>query len=161
MRASGGAQVGHGKPMRDSKAFSYEDIDQKVCSRCGLRVDGQHETPGDWACRGCPCVAALRSRIAELEFRLERTAQKRTGPTQPPPETQPEQRGGRRERKDQRMVVLDGERVCLTDAARRLGISPSALHFRIVNRTGGTEYGEVDLRSIEADVVRSKEMEAQ
>ncbi|MGO9008591.1 MAG: hypothetical protein ACLQPN_00695 [Bryobacteraceae bacterium] len=141
--------------MRESKAFAYEDIDQKVCSRCGLRVDGQHETPGDWACRGCPCVAALRSRIAELEFRLERTAQKRNGPTQP------EQRGGRRERKDQRVVVLDGERVCLTDAARRLGISPSALHFRIVNRTGGTEYGLVDLRSIGADVVRSKEMEAQ
>lgn len=144
--------------MRESKACNYEDIDGQVCPRCGLRGDGPHTAPGDRYCRGCPCIDAMRARIAELEFKLERAAQKRQAPAVP---IQIEQRGGRRNRPDARMVILDGEHLCLTEAARRLGISPSALHFRIANRVGAAEYGEVDLRLVEADVVRSKGTEAQ
>lgn len=144
--------------MPESAEFSYEDIDARVCLRCGLR--GEHDTPGDWSCRGCECVDALRARVADLEFRLERKAQRRmVSPAQPaqdasseqPPKT--ERRGGRRDRKDARMVVMDGERLCLTDAARKLGLAPSALHFRIINRVHTSDYGEVDLRAIGADVV--------
>jgi hypothetical protein len=111
----------------------------------------------------------LRARIAELEFRLERAAQKRQTPAAPaldgPPEQQPqemERRGGRRNRPDARMVILDGEHLCLTEAARRLCISPSALHFRIVNRTGGDAgYSDVDLRTIGADRVHGTSRGAQ
>ena len=102
------------------------------CSRCGMPGEGQHETPGGRPCHGCQCVESLRATIAKLEFRLEKAVQK---PVQP---EQPDHRGGRRERKDQRMVVLDGERLCLTEAARRLGLSASTLHFRIFRRTGDT-----------------------
>ena len=51
------------------------------------------------------------------------------------------------------MLVLDGERLTLTESARRLGLSPSALHFRIVNRMHTKDYGCVDLRAIHVDQV--------
>ena len=59
--------------------------------------------------------------------------------------------GGRRQRKDNRFVLLDGERLCLKDAARRLSVSMVALHFRLVNRTGDANYGCVDVREVGAD----------
>lgn len=137
--------------MRESAAFSYDDIDQRVCARCGLRTEDQHARPGDRFCRGCPCVDALRARIAELEFKIERAAQT---PAAPAGTAHARQRGGRRNRPDARMVILDGERLCLTEAARRLGIAPSALHFRLLSRTKSKEYDGVDIRAVGADHVR-------
>jgi len=60
--------------------------------------------------------------------------------------------GDGRCRANSRVVILDGKRLCLTEAARALGISASALHFRITNRTGASDYGEVDIRAVGADV---------
>jgi hypothetical protein len=39
----------------------------------------------------------------------------------------------------------------LSDAARLLGLSASALHFRILRRVGHADYGCVDLRRVGAD----------
>jgi hypothetical protein len=46
------------------------------------------------------------------------------------------------------MVILDGERICLTEVARRLHLAPSALHFRILRRTGDPAHYDVDVRAI-------------
>ena len=62
--------------MREPKSLNYDDVDAQVCRRCGVRGEGQHGTPGDRWCRGCPCIDAMRARIADLEFRLERVAAK-------------------------------------------------------------------------------------
>jgi hypothetical protein len=106
------------------------------CPRCGI-LGPNHANP-------LACIDALRDRIAVLGFRHDSgrtTAAKAC-------------RGGRRPRADNRWVVLDGESMILSDAARRLGISLVALHFRLVNRTGGKEYDGVDVRAVGAD--RSK-----
>ena len=135
--------------MRESAAFSYEDIDQRVCARCGLRTEDRHARPEDRFCRGCPCVDALRARIADLEFRLEKMAVKPIRPEQP------ERRGGRRNRRDTRFVLLDGQRLCLADAARALGVTASTLHFRLVNRTHDRNYPQnADVRALGADVAK-------
>ncbi|MGE5647384.1 MAG: hypothetical protein ACM336_16500 [Acidobacteriota bacterium] len=116
-----------------------------MCARCGL--PGPHATPAE-------CIDALRDRIADLEFRIDsRRSSKpcasaaRAGgrqaqiPVRPPTSTW----------FDRRMVMLDRERLSLTDAARRLGISPDALHFRLLNRTGTADYRDVDVRVVGAD----------
>lgn len=102
------------------------------CRWCGLRVVGRHASPME-------CIDALRSRIADLEFGQEQR--------QKPNDRGPSNRGGRRDRSDARMVVLDGRRVCLTEAARLIGISASALHFRILRRVRDPHYQDVDLRA--------------
>ncbi len=68
-----------------------------------------------------------------------------------PKHCRPTTRGGRSARRDNRYVVLDGRRMLLVDAARQLGISNVALHFRLVNRTGGKDYDGVDVRLVGAD----------
>ena len=121
--------------------LDYDDATStKVCRRCGVRGNGPHETAEQ-------CIDALRMIIARLEFRQEEHEPEQKRPASA--------RGGRRERSDNRMVLLDGERLCLTVAARRLGISTAALHYRIVARTGTKEYAEVDLRAISIDVLRA------
>lgn len=105
------------------------------CPRCGMF--GRHASPLE-------CIDALRDRIAVLSFQCEA---QRGARSQAP-------FGGRVLRRDHRIVILDGQRLCLTDAARRVGISPVALHFRLVNRTGNANYGRVDVRAVGAD--RSK-----
>ena len=107
-----------------------------MCPRCGFRGD-RHPTAGD-------CIDALREHIALLQFRLERRAQ-----------GAPSVHVGPRKRKDNRYVLLDGESLCLTEAARRLGLSTAALHFRLVARTGTREYAGIDVRAIGADVPRT------
>ena len=134
--------------MGEPKSLNYDDVDAQVCRRCGVRGEGQHGTPGDRWCRGCPCIDAMRARIADLEFRLERVAAKPIRPEQP------ERRGGRRNRRDTRFVVLDGQRLCLADAARALGVTTSTLHFRLVNRVHDKNYQEVDVRAVGADVAK-------
>jgi hypothetical protein len=103
-------------------------------------MSGRHASPLE-------CIDALRDRIAEMELRRERRPSKSDATPQGT-----ERRGGFRQRPDARMVILDGERLTLTEGARRLGLTGSTLHFRIVNRTGTTDYGEVDIRAIRADV---------
>jgi hypothetical protein len=107
--------------------------------------EGQHETPGGRPCQGCQCVESLRATIAKLEFRLEKALQKAVQ------SAQPSRRGGRRDRRDTRWVILDGDRVSLTEAARRLDLSTSALHWRVVRRTGDPAYHDVDVRAVHAD----------
>jgi len=160
--------------------FSYIDIGPEVCERCGVRggathltvedcvrvlqnvvtdlqarldgrmaagskhdgsrqpgtvlLDDEYLTPDD-------CIDVLRDRIAVLEFQL--MAHKR----KPAPGT----RGGYHGRRDARMVLLDGERLTLTEAARRLAMSASSLHFRILKRTGTADYTGVDLRAIHVE----------
>jgi hypothetical protein len=47
-------------------------------------------------------------------------------------------------------VILDARRLCLSDAARELGITASALHYRLI-RTGKKDYLDVDVRVVGAD----------
>jgi len=54
------------------------------------------------------------------------------------------------------MVILDGERLCLTAAARRLGLTAAALHWRILRRTKNPEYSDADVRAVGADVPRRR-----
>ena len=108
----------------------------RPCPRCGMR--GQHVTPQY-------CIDALRDAVAGLQFRVEQAAKKPAAPRKP-------RTGGYRDRQDLRMVVLDGEHLNLTEAARRLGLTAGALHWRIVHRTGTQKCGEVDLRPIGSDV---------
>ncbi len=105
------------------------------CPRCGMR--GTHADHDE-------CIDALRDHIAILSFRGE------TSPGDPGKECSP--RGGRVTRSDHGWVVLDGQRMILTDAARRLGISNVALHFRLVNRTGTKDYSGTDVRAVGADM---------
>ena len=109
-----------------------------ACARCGV--------PGGQHVNAIACIDVLRDRIVRLEFRQESLAHP----------AQPEHRGGRRNRADNRMVVLDGDRLTLTDAARRLGITASTLHFRILNRTGNSAYRDVDVRTVGADGARQR-----
>lgn len=88
------------------------------------------------------CINALRDQIAVLSFRRETKRGVSANAWRP---------GGRFPRSDNRWVVLDGQRMILTDAARKLGISNVALHFRLVNRTGGKDYDGVDIRAVRAD----------
>lgn len=129
--------------MLDQKGTNYEATGPQVCSRCGVHGEGEHPAPGGRRCSGCECVDALRAMIADLEFRLEKMMDK--------PAPKASNRGGRRNRRDARFVVLDGERLCLTDAARALGLSPSTLHLRIVARTHDPDYRDVDVRAVRAD----------
>lgn len=123
-------------------AFDYEEIGDLVCMRCGLQSEGPHATAED-------CIDALRDALARLEFEAERHAVRQHA------RNGADGRGGFRKRRDARMVVLDGQRLCLTEAARRLGMSASALHFRIVRRSGTTDYSDVDLRAIQVEVKRT------
>jgi hypothetical protein len=123
-----------------------------ACRRCGLDGEGEHTAPGDRQCRGCGCIDRLRAMVADLEFRIERMARKAAKqPTQ-----KVERRGGRRDRSDTRFVVLDGQRLCLADAARALGVTTSTLHFRLVNRVQDKNYQEVDVRAVGADVAKHR-----
>lgn len=65
-------------------------------------------------------------------------------------------KGGRHSRCDHRFILLDGRRVILADAARTLGISAVALHYRMVNRTGGKDYDGADVRAVGADQVKAR-----
>jgi hypothetical protein len=122
--------------------LDYEKLDGLVCQRCGVRSGERHR--GEMG-----CIEALREVIAGLQLRsmaqapAENTLQK----------GKPSRRGGFRVRKDARMVMLGGERISLTEAARRLGITASTLHWRIVNRTRTSDYVDVDIRAIGADIV--------
>lgn len=92
------------------------------------------------------CIDELRNQIAVLTLRGTKGPQRVPGT--------PERRGGRRVRSDNRLVILDGQKMCVAEAARRLGITHSALNWRLVNRVGERNYGCVDVRQVGAD--RSK-----
>ncbi len=137
----------HGAPRAEEFVIASQPA-AALCARCGL--PGPHATPAD-------CIDALRDALADLEFRIDsRRSSKPCAsaahaggrqtqiPVRPPTSTW----------FDKRMVLLDGERLSLADAARRLGISPNALHSRIEHRTGDPHYGCVDLREIGADRAR-------
>ncbi len=112
-----------------------------------MRTEGPHAGPHAGPDE---CIEALRTVIAKMEFRQEQTREKAAA--------RPALagcRGGWRNRPDARMVLLDGERITLTEAARRLEMSASALHFRIVRRAGTAEYSEVDLRALHVEVKRT------
>jgi hypothetical protein len=98
------------------------------------------------------CIDALRGVIAEMEMRLEA----RADAPQPAASHGIVRRRERQWRKDYRFVILDGDRLCLTDAAARLGLSASALHYRLVNRTGTRNYKDVDVRAVGADTCLSR-----
>ncbi len=109
----------------------------EVCPRC--RLPGRHAGPDE-------CIEALRDRIACLQFHKEAVHEKVAADG-----VAAERRGGRRERRDNRFVLLGGERVTLTEAGRRLNISPGALVSRIRNRIGDADYSGIDLDVIGAD----------
>ena len=108
-----------------------------ICRRCGLRATEAHVDVDE-------CIDGLRDHIARLQFRAERKIDQPGVPSR---------RGGWRQRADNRFVLLDGERLVLAEAAHRLGLSTSALHWRLVGRCG-KDYREPDVRGVGADKVR-------
>jgi hypothetical protein len=108
------------------------------CPRCGLR--GLHASADD-------CIDALRSKIAEMEFAKD-AAREARGPRP----GRPSKRGGLRNRKDGRTVILDGDQVSLAEAARRLGMHAGTLYHQIARSTGNPKAQDVDLGSIGVDV---------
>ena len=119
-----------GWARRQIPTTEYAEIDWRVCQRCGIRQNGPHRT---WF----ECIIAYRELCSIFEKRIERLKQKNTD------------RGGMK-RSDNRFVVVNGERMCLSDAARELGMSVDALRRRIKRRIG--EIGDaIDLRLIEID----------
>ena len=109
------------KPTTD-----YSGVDDRVCTSCGVRQCGEHNSPAD-------CIRALREVIAILEFRIEGMVEDGA-------------QHGRVTRKNNRFVTVDQKRMCLSDAARYLGISLSTLRKRIARRIGSID-DEVDLRN--------------
>jgi hypothetical protein len=105
----------------------YADIDSHVCERCGLRQSGNHRTDLE-------CVIAFREVCFNLETENEQLRRENRN------------RGGMN-RSDNHFVVLHGQRMCLTDAARELGLTFDALRCRIKRRAGGSG-GEVDLDAL-------------
>lgn len=119
----------------------YADPDSLVCWRCGLRQKGRHR---NWI----ECVIAYRELVTVKQMRIEqleeRIRQLKVGDAV---------RSGSG-RSTNRRVILDGERMCLSDAAREKGISVKALRHRIERRLGqGWEeiVEEIDLASIGID----------
>ncbi len=74
---------------------------------------------------------ALREVIAILEFRILHNLDR-----------------GRMKRSTNCFVTLDGERMCLSDAARQLRLSEDALRWRIKSRLGAI-VDTVDLRDLD------------
>jgi hypothetical protein len=111
------------------------------CGRCAL--GGPHT-------RAVDCIDALRDVLAVISIRAT-----------PITARQKEVRGGRYDRHDNRFVVFHGERLNLTEAGRRLGLTAAALHYRIVARLGTRDYREPDLSAIHADVKLNPSQAAQ
>jgi hypothetical protein len=109
------------------------------CPRCGMR--GRHADARE-------CIDALRDQVAVLGLRQEGA---------PPARLEPVGNGGGRfPRADNRFVLLDGRHLILADAARSLGLSVSALHFRIARRVGHADYGCIDVREVGADRLKPR-----
>ena len=110
-----------------SPTTEYADPDPRVCTVCGVRQCGQHLNLYE-------CITALREVIAMLQLRIEQLL-----------ETNLEH--GTVNRSNNRFVLLNGERMCLSDAARKLNLSLDALRWRIKTRLGEIT-DTVDLREI-------------
>ncbi len=110
----------------------------EVCPRCELR--GRH---AGWL----ECIDALRDVLGRLQLREEELREK-LGLQRP--------RSARAARAaaNVRWVILDGERLSLTQTAHRLGIEPSTLHRRLLDLTQDPNYRDVDVRAVGADVGR-------
>jgi hypothetical protein len=108
----------------------YAVVDWRVCTMCGVRQSGQHRTPLE-------CIIALREVIAGYEFRTDQLLEKNLD-------------RGRMKRSNNRFVILNGERMCLSDAARELRMTVKALRHRIHRRIGAV-VETVDLRAIDID----------
>lgn len=120
---------------REIPGPSGQPAPNNPCVRCGTA--GPHARTAD-------CIDALRDLTASVSIRApQRTSTRRSN------------RGGRRDRRDNRFVVLNGERLNLTEAALRLGLSASALHWRIVSRVGDPDYRETDLDAIRVHIKHS------
>ena len=122
---------------RQIPAADYAHADSRVCERCGVRQNGRHR---HWL----ECVIAFREVCFNLERQIERLRKKET-------------HCGSVERSDNHFVVLHGERMCLADAARALGMTFDALRGRIKRRLGriGDEV-DLDALAIDKRYVRKK-----
>ena len=113
--------------------LNYDDLDDLVCRRCGLRDKETHATPD-------ACIAALRDLLAIQDIKQK-----------------PEQQGGAKRDGFKQIVVLDGVPMRLDAAAKKLQMTPCSLYERIKERTKLKTIPEcVDLRGIGADVARSR-----
>jgi hypothetical protein len=115
----------------------YAHADSRVCEKCGVRQNGRHQ---HWL----ECVIAFREVCFDLEKEIERLRKKRTHRCIV-------------ERSDNHFVVLHGEKMCLADAARALGMTFDALRARIKRRVGcvGDEV-DLDALAIDKRYVRKK-----
>jgi hypothetical protein len=120
----------------------YAHADSRVCERCGVRQSGRHLYWMD-------CVIAFREVCFNLERQIERLHKKKT-------------RSGSMERSDNHFVVLHGERMCLADAARELGLTFDALRARVKRRARqmGDEL-DLDALGIDKRYARMKDRQAE
>jgi len=118
-----------GWARRPDPTVEYSDPDSLVCERCGLRQKGLHR---DWL----ECIVNYRDMFARQQLLIEQLMEKIRRAT---------------ERSTSRFLVLYGERMCLSDAARALDMTPKALRHRITRRLGKNweeVAGEIDLAAI-------------
>ncbi len=115
---------------RPTPTAEYVDADSLVCQRCGLRQKGQHR---NWL----ECLLTYRELVARQQLRIE----------------QLEADLRRKERAAARFLTLYGERMCLSEAAQALDITPKALRNRLTRWLGKNweETGEIDLVAIGID----------
>ena len=121
-----------GWATRPNPTAEYADPDSLVCERCGLRQKGLHR---DWL----ECMITYREMFARQQLLIEQLMEKIRRAT---------------ERSTSRFLVLYGERMCLSDAARALDMTPKALRHRITRRLGKNWEeiaGEIDLAAIGID----------
>lgn len=112
-------------------AAEYADPDSRVCDRCGIRQNGRHRTE-------LGCFIAYREVIAVQEMVIEHLKEKNGTPSA-------------MERSTNRFVILFGERMSLSDAASRMGISEKAIRHR-VERGLGEDWEEI-LQEIDLGVI--------
>ena len=126
-------------------ATEYAKVDRHVCTICGIRQNGQHPNISH-------CILALREYVAVLELLIERLHEdlERVRVHSPRSEASTEDDGQRDIEPEPSacFVILDGRRMRLAAAARKLCLSAKALRNRVERRLGAV-VDTVDLREID------------
>ena len=126
-------------------ATEYAKVDRQVCTICGIRQSGQHPDISH-------CIRALREYVAVLELLIERLHEElERVRIHPPCSKAPPEDDGQRGIESEHstcFVILDGRRMRLADAARKLCLSAKALRNRVERRLGAV-VDTVDLREID------------
>jgi len=125
-------------------ATEYARVDRHVCTICGIRQNGQHPDISH-------CILALREYVAVLELLIERLHEELElvgGHSHCSKAPADDGQRGVESAHSTCAVILDGRRMRLADAARKLCLSAKALRNRVERRLGAV-VDTVDLRDVD------------